>query len=96
MITLPIPLQFFIIFISQLLFIYFRTLNVMAVAEKNRLRTFTTGFGVNICWLVSVSLGVNAILHGHWILVGANVLGGLIGSDWAVTGRFNKKKVIPS
>lgn len=91
MIELPIYLQFAIIFLSQYLFIYFRTKNVEANAEKNRLKLFYTGTAVNITWLISVSLGVNAILQGHWILVLANLSGGLLGADHAITNKFSKK-----
>jgi hypothetical protein len=91
MTDLPIYVQFIIIFLSQYLFIYFRTKNVEANAERNRLKLFYTGMLVNLTWLISIALGVNAILHGHWILVLANLSGGLLGADHAITNKFKKK-----
>lgn len=91
MTNLPIYLQFIIIFICQYLFIYFRTKNVEANATKDRLKLFTTGLAVSITWLISVSLGVNAILQGHWILIVATLAGGLLGADHAIINKFSKK-----
>lgn len=91
MTQLPIYIQFIIIFICQYLFIYFRTKNVEANAEKDRLKLFTTGLAVSVTWLISVSLGVNAILQGHWILIVATLSGGIIGADHAITNKFSKK-----
>lgn len=91
MTQLPIYIQFIIIFVCQYLFIYFRTKNVEANADKNRFKLFTTGLAVSITWLISVSLGVNAILKGHWILIIATLSGGLLGADHAIINKFSKK-----
>ncbi len=87
----PIWIQFIIIFASQYLFIYFRTKNVEANALKDRKKLFTTGIAVNITWLISVSLGVNAIINGHLVLVISNLAGGLLGADHAITNLWKKK-----
>jgi len=83
--------QFLIIVITNFLFIYFRTLNVTANAHKDRLALFWTGLLVHLSWLVSISLGVNAVLTGNWILIVGSAAGGLYGADCAITGLFKRR-----
>lgn len=89
---LPIITQSIIIFVSNLLFIYFRTRNVMYNATRDRFGVFHSGIAVHITWLCSTSLGVNAMLEGNYILVVISLSGGLIGADWAITNKFTSKK----
>ncbi|HMR88776.1 MAG TPA: hypothetical protein PKD51_11520 [Saprospiraceae bacterium] len=88
---LPLYTQGIIIFVSNLLFIYFRTRNVMYNATRDRFGVFHSGIAVHITWLCSTSLGVNAMLHGNYILVVLSLAGGLLGADWAITNKFTKK-----
>lgn len=88
---LPIIAQACIIFVSNLLFIYFRTRNVMYNASRDRFGVFHSGIAVHITWLCSTSLGVNAMLHGDYILVVISLAGGLLGADLAITNKFAKK-----
>ena len=89
--TLQIWQQCILVFISQVAFIYFRTVNVVYVSDKDRWGVFWSGALVNICWLISVSIGVSAIMTGNVWLIASNVIGGLAGADWAI--RRNGKKV---
>ena len=89
--NLNVWIQAAIIFISQLVFIYYRTSNVTAQIEKNRFKLFWTGAIVHITWLISTAIGVNAILHNHLGLVACSLIGGLIGADLSFTQRLNKK-----
>jgi len=89
---LPIITQGIIIFISNLLFIYFRTRNVMYNAIRDRFGVFHSGIAVHITWLCSTSLGVNAMLEGNYGLVVMSLAGGLLGADWAITNKFIKSK----
>lgn len=88
---LPIITQAIIIFVSNLLFIYFRTRNVTYNATNNRYGVFHSGIAVHLSWLCSTSLGVNAMLHGNYILVLVSLAGGLLGADLAITNKFSKK-----
>lgn len=83
--------QCMLVFISQVAFIYFRTVNVVYVSDKNRWGVFWSGALVNICWLISVSIGVSAIMTGNVWLIVSNVVGGLTGADWAMRRRNGKK-----
>ncbi len=87
---LDLWVQLIIIFICNLLFIYFRTLNVTYNATANRLGVFWTGICVHRTWLLSTTLGVNALLEGNYWLVFGSLAGGLLGADWAITKKFHK------
>jgi hypothetical protein len=94
MADLAIYWQFIIIFAANLLFIYFRTLNVVYSSKAERFGVFYSGALVHVSWLVSTSLGVNAMLHGNYILITASLMGGLLGADWAITKKFHKKQSV--
>jgi hypothetical protein len=42
-----------IVLLSQMLFLYFRTLNIKAVTDKNIIKAILTGWGIGITWMVS-------------------------------------------
>ena len=56
-----------VVLITQIIFIYFRTLNVVYVAEKNILASIITGNAIGITWLISIAIGANSILNLEFI-----------------------------
>ena len=47
-----------IVFITQIIFLYLRTLNVIYTAERKVWGTILTGNGVSVSWLISMSIGL--------------------------------------
>jgi hypothetical protein len=90
--NLNVWIQAAIIFISQLVFIYYRTSNVTAQIEKNRFKLFWTGAIVHVTWLLSTAIGVNAILHNNWLLIVFSLFGGLLGADLSFTKKLKLVK----
>lgn len=78
-----------IVFITQLIFVFFRTINVNANVDKDRLTLFWSGVIVHISWIISLSLGVNAMLKGNYILILFSVIGGAIGADYGLNKDIN-------
>lgn len=80
-----------IVFVTQLIFIGFRTWNVKAIAEKNMMQAMVSGAVVHIAWLVSISIGAISM---HQIMtqfdfqyvpvVCSSLIGGLIGTYLAL------------
>ena len=70
----------FVIFISQLIFIGLRTINVMYTSDRNIKASIITGFGISMAWLISISLGINSVLTGDWFPILMFVIGGGIGT----------------
>ena len=90
---LNIYIQAVAIFVTQFIFIYYRTSNVAAQIQNNRFKLFWTGAIVHITWLISTAIGVNAIIKGNYLLVIFSLVGGLIGADFGLHERLkiNKK-----
>ena len=76
-----------VIFINQIVFLYARTLNVIYTAEKKVLHTLISGNIIGIAWLVSISLGANALLTMQW----QPIVGYLLGGSAGVLMAFRKK-----
>ena len=74
-----------IIFITQIAFLYLRTLNVIYTSEMRMWPTIWTGNGVSFFWLISMSIGMNSMLNENWMPVISFLIGGTIGTYWAVT-----------
>lgn len=73
-----------VLFVSQLIFLYFRTLNVKHTSDLNRKGVFLTGLVVHTCWLITIAIGVTAIIKGNYVLIIFSALGGSLGADQAL------------
>ena len=78
-----------IVFIMQILFLYFRTLNVIYTSRLQILPSILTGAMVGFCWLVSVTVGVNALMDELLLPIIFHFLGGAIGT---YLGLLKEKK----
>ena len=72
------------IFITQIAFLYFRTLNLRYVAEGNTIMAILSGNGVGIAWLISTTMGVSAISMLDWQPIAAFLIGGSIGTYYGL------------
>ena len=81
--NLDIFTQAIVVFATQYLFIYFRTINIEAQIKRNRMKLFLSGTVVHITYLVSMAIGVNAVLNGNILLIVCSLIGGLLGADCA-------------
>lgn len=86
---LNIWIQVLILFISQFIFIYFRTVNISAQIEHNRLKLLWSGFFVHVTWLLGITIGVNALLEGTYWLIVVSWLGGALGADFGLKKQIN-------
>ena len=78
-----------VVLVTQSVFLYARTLNVMYVAEKKLLPSLVTGLIVSIAWLVSIAIGVNAVMSMQW----QPVMGYLLGSSVGVVIAFRYRRL---
>ena len=58
-----------IVFMTQLVFIFARTLNVIYTSEHNTKGALLTGSLVHLSWLVSISIGVKSIMFLDWFVI---------------------------
>jgi len=80
------------IFVTQIAFLYLRTLNVIYTSERKMWATIWTGNGVSLFWLVSMSIGMNSMLTGSVAPIVAFIVGGTIGTYWAIKMESKRKK----
>lgn len=76
-----------IVLLTQIIFLYFRTLNVIYVSEKRILPSIITGNLIGIAWLISITIGANAIMNLQWQPILAHLIGGSLGTYWGFKTR---------
>ena len=76
-----------IVLLSQILFLYFRTLNIEAVTDKNITKAILTGWGIGITWMISTAIGVSAVLNFEFMPIICHLLGGSIGTYLAMKNK---------
>lgn len=79
-----------VVLITQIVFIYCRTLNVMYVAEKKMVAAIVTGNLIGIAWLISIAVGANAVMSLQWQPVVAHLIGGTLGTYWGFKTKGRK------
>ena len=80
-----------VVLISQIVFIYLRTVNVIYTAERRMLAAILSGNGIGLAWLVSMSIGGNSIMHGEFLPILSFLIGGTLGTYWGIL-KENKKQ----
>jgi hypothetical protein len=83
-------LSAFVVLISQIIFIYLRTINVIYTAERKMVPAIISGNGIGLAWLVSISIGGNSIMHGEFLPILAFLIGGTLGTYWGIKKEMNK------
>lgn len=79
-----------VVLISQLIFIYLRTINVIYTAERKLIPAIISGNGIGLAWLVSMSVGANSIMNGEIIPIIAFLIGGTLGTYWGIKKETKK------
>jgi uncharacterized protein YebE (UPF0316 family) len=80
-----------VVLISQVVFIYLRTINVIYTAERRLLPAILSGNGIGLAWLVSMSIGADSIMKGEIIPIIAFLVGGTLGTYWGIKKESKKK-----
>ena len=73
-----------VILVTQFVFIYLRTLNVIYTAEKRVMAAILTGNGIGLAWLISISIGANAVMKGELLPILAFLIGGSVGTYFGI------------
>jgi len=69
-----------IVFISQTIFLWFRTLNVIYTSKLKVLPSLLTGIGIGLAWLIAVAIGIDSILKLQLLPIIGYILGGALGT----------------
>jgi hypothetical protein len=79
-----------VVFLSQVAFIYLRTLNVIFTVERRIWPSVLTGVGIGTVTLVSFAIGVKHFLDGNIIPVILFLTGGAVGTYWGIKQSIKK------
>ncbi len=88
---LTVELQALIVFVSEIVFLYLKTINVKAISEGSVGKAIVSNTGVSICWVVGVTISINSILNGHFLPIVAFLVGGAIGTALAMKKKRSKR-----
>ena len=80
-----------VVLISQVVFIYLRTINVIYTAERRLIPAIISGNGIGLAWLVSMSIGADSIMKGEIIPIIAFLIGGTLGTYWGIKKESKKR-----
>ena len=73
-----------VILIAQFTFMYFRTVNVINTSEMKIKASLISGFILDIFWLMSMSIGLTAIMSGKWQPILGFLIGASLGRWYAI------------
>lgn len=82
-----------IVFITQILMLYFRTINIFYTTKTNVFGAIWSNNANAIMWLMSMTIGMNSMINGQWQPILMYLLGGSLGTYWGVKKeqRYNDK-----
>lgn len=80
-----------ILILSQLLFSYSRTVNVVHNSKGLMIPSLVSGTVVKVTWLISTYLGVNSLITKDYLCVVLYLLSGILGDYLALRKRTVKK-----
>ena len=73
-----------VIFITQVMFLYFRTKNIIYTTNNNLFGAIWTNNCVALTWLLSMTIGMNSMISGEWMPILAFMIGGTMGTIWGI------------
>lgn len=73
-----------IVFFTQILMLYFRTINIFYTTQQNMFGAIWSNNANAIAWLLSMTIGMNSMLNGQWQPILSYLLGGTIGTYWGI------------
>jgi hypothetical protein len=80
-----------IVLVSQIIFLYLRTLNIKAIAQDKMVLAILTGTGIGITWMIGIAIGTKAMLKLEWFPILMHLIGGAIGTIIAMRKKKKDK-----
>jgi hypothetical protein len=79
-----------VVLVTQIIFIYLRTINVIYTTQRRMIPAILSGNGIGLAWLVSLSIGGNSIMHGEILPIFSFLIGGTLGTYWGIKKEISK------
>jgi len=81
-----------VVLVSQIVFIYLRTLNVIYTAELKAVPAMVSGAGIGFAWLVSLAIGFESVKSGELLPISTYLVGGALGTYWGIRREIKKQQ----
>lgn len=69
-----------IVLVTQIIFLWLRTLNIKYIDKGKVWPAIWTGNGIGLMWMIGISVGANAMMEGHWFPIVMHLIGGSVGT----------------
>jgi uncharacterized protein YebE (UPF0316 family) len=73
-----------VVLVTQIAFLYLRTVNVFYTVKHRMLGAILTNVGTSITWIISTSVSMHSAISGSWIPIIAFIVGGVIGTYYGL------------
>lgn len=83
-----------IVFFTQILMLYFRTINIFYTTQRNIFGSIWSNNANAVAWLMSMTIGMNSMLNGQWIPIIAYLIGGSLGTYFGLRKEIKAKENI--
>lgn len=83
-------LGYIVLFICQLTQAWFRSWNIRSLGIGDKWGARISWFSYGVVWLLSLAIGIKAMMEGDWIGIAIWFIGSMIGQEIAM--MKNKKK----
>lgn len=81
-----------IVLVTQIVFLWLRTLNVKYTANDHMVGAMLTGVGIGLAWMVGIAIGANSMMEGHIFPIAMHIVGGTIGTYMGMRKKVRKFK----
>ena len=82
----------FMVLVTQIIFLYLRTLNIRYIDKVNLWGAIVTGNGIAVTWMVGISIGSDAMMHGNVFPIIMHLVGGSIGTYFGMRKELKALK----
>jgi len=74
-----------VVMVTQFMFLYLRTISIIYIAERKTIKAVLSGVLTGVTWLLSITLSINAINNLEWQPIMGYLIGGALGTYFAMT-----------
>lgn len=91
---LSIEMQSLIVFVSEIIFLYMKTINIQAISKAKVFPAIVSNSAVSITWLIGVTISITSLLNKHYLPILCFLAGGVIGTYLAMMRHKKKRRDI--
>lgn len=86
-------LEIILVTVSQFMLIFFKHLAIRTVVEVQVVRSAVLTFAIQVSWLISAAIGINAVLDFDWVVIGFYLAAGVLGNYLSLKINIKEKRI---